>query len=204
MSKRNYKLTRRSYTYIQKIEILKNLKQSGCNVSTFAKKINIPIRTLQKWQKQIKKITDVDGTYLNNKKIRAGRLPICYNIEILLLQWIKDIRSMGLPINDKLIIRRAFFLKKTLNITTDCVFSNGWLEGFKNRHHVVNRKASSKIIRKDVLFLAELQKFVNMVTEKINSNMFSSIINIDETGIYYDSKIDFTLDIQGTKRIEIK
>ena len=52
----------------------------------------------------------------------------------------------------------------------------------------------SKIERISDCELETIIKFVDIVNKKIKSNHYSSIINIDETGIYYDSKIDFTLE----------
>jgi DDE superfamily endonuclease len=91
-----------------------------------------------------------------------------------------------------------------MKIDTDCKFSSGWVRGFKRRNNIVLRKGGSKITRKDDCKLSVIINFIKQVNEKINSNIYSSVINIDETGIYYDSKIDYTLDIKGTKRVEIK
>ena len=111
---------------------------------------------------------------------------------------------MGLPVSNQLIITRAKFIVKTKNINTKCIFSSGWLKCFKKRYNIVNRKSGSKLIRNDDNKLDILIDFVKEVNEKIESDTYNAIINIDETGLYYDSKIEHTLDVKGTRRIEIK
>ncbi len=111
---------------------------------------------------------------------------------------------MGIPITNQLIIIRAKFILNQKNIKTECEFSTGWLKHFKQRYNIVNRKAGSKLIRKDDHELDFLIDFVKNVNKKINTNEYYAIINIDEMGLYYDSKIEYTLDIKGTKRVEIK
>ncbi len=105
---------------------------------------------------------------------------------------------------DNLIVCRAIFVKESMHIDTKCHFSNGWLENFKNRYNIVTRKAGSKIVKNYECELDVMLEFVKLVNNKIKSNEFDSILNLDETATYYDSKIDFTLDIKGNKRIEIK
>jgi DDE superfamily endonuclease/Tc5 transposase-like DNA-binding protein len=114
------------------------------------------------------------------------------------------LRSAGIPVTDKYIIRKAISLKKQLNLEIDCVFSNGWLQNFKNRHNIVSRKGGSKIIRKDDCELSVILNFVKLVNKKINSGKFELIMNIDEMGICYDPDLAFTLEIKGTNRVDIK
>ena len=93
---------------------------------------------------------------------------------------------MGLPVNNSLIIRRALYLKKKMNINTTCKFSNGWIKSFKRRYNIVLRKGCSKIVRKDDCILSIITDFIKLINEKIESGEYTSIIDIDETGLYYD------------------
>jgi hypothetical protein len=115
-----------------------------------------------------------------------------------------DIRSTGSPITDLLIITRAQFLKDEMKINTNCKFSNGWLRNFKKRYKLVSRRGGSKLIRENDCELVTIKSFLVRVNKKINSNQYSSILNLDESGVYYDSKISHTLDVKGTKRVEIR
>ena len=83
-----------------------------------------------------------------------------------------------------------------MRFDVNCKFSNGWLDKFKKRHNIVSRKAGSKIVRKDDCEQIKITNFVELVNDKINSNKYVSVINIDETGLCYDSTINFTLDIK--------
>lgn len=48
--------TRRTYTYAQKINILKQLENSNLSVLAFSKKSNIPVETLRNWKQSKNKI----------------------------------------------------------------------------------------------------------------------------------------------------
>jgi hypothetical protein len=142
---------------------------------------------------------------LNRHRIGSGNKTILdSNTEIQIFEWFFDIRSMGIQVTDKFIIRRAKYLNEKMGVPINCKFSNGWIEGFKNRYNIIQRKGRSKIIRKSDCEISMITNFVNMVNQKINSKKYFSIINIDETGVYYDPTINFTLDLSGTKRVEIK
>jgi DDE superfamily endonuclease/Tc5 transposase DNA-binding domain len=121
-----------------------------------------------------------------------------------ILKWILDIRSKGLLVTDELIFARAKYLCEIKKLKIDCKFSNGWIRGFKKRYHIVRRKGGSKIVRTGDCDISKIISFIKLINAKINSKKYYSIINIDETGLYYDSSINFTLDVKGTKRIEIK
>jgi hypothetical protein len=198
-----YSKTRRAYSYEYKRDILKRLDRSHNNVATFAKAINIPVRTLQDWNNERDQIFTIDKKELRNKKIGSGDKPVLtHGIEMLILDWLMAIQLMGVPITDEIIIGRAQFLKDLMKLPIECTFTNGWLEKFKNRHHIVRRKAGSKNIKKAER--VPMDNFLKLVNEKISSNKYFSIINIDETPLYYDPTINFTLAVKGTKRIEIK
>jgi len=111
---------------------------------------------------------------------------------------------MGIPVSDELIICRGKYLKEQMNPNIKCGFSKGWVRGFKNRYNIIQRKAGSKIVRKNDCDMVVLTDFVKLINEKINSGDYFAIINIDETGLYYDPTINFTLDVKGTARVEIK
>jgi hypothetical protein len=203
--KKNHIRTRRKYTYKDKVRILQNFEHSNDNASSFARKINIPIDTLSTWIKNKEKIYNTTKQDVSKYKKGSGRKPIFDNdFEATLLKWITMARSKGVPITNKLIIRKAYTLKNEMNIAFDCSFSNGWIHAFRKRHNIVTRKSGSKIIRTDDGDIDDIINFIETINEEINVGEYSSIINIDETAICYDPKIDTTLDIKGTKRIEIK
>jgi len=47
------------------------------------------------------------------------------------LDWFLSVRSSGIPITDELIINRAKFVVKEMNLQTNCKFSKGRLQKFK-------------------------------------------------------------------------
>jgi hypothetical protein len=145
--KKNHIQTRRKYTYKDKVRILQNFEHSNDNASSFARKINIPIDTLSTWIKNKEKIYNTTKQDVSKYKKGSGRKPIFDNdFEATLLKWITMARSKGVPITNKLIIRKAYTLKNEMNIAFDCSFSNGWIHAFRKRHNIVTRKSGSKIL----------------------------------------------------------
>ena len=199
------KKTRRVYTRNQKIEILKDLEISGENMGTYSLIKNIPYKTLHKWKQDKNNILLTNKKDLYKKRLNIGnKIKVDHNIEIQIMEWFLNVRSMGLPITDKLIKSRAKFLVKSNNLAINCNFSNGWLNKFKNRYKIGKRKAGSKIVRKDDCEIVEITTFIDSFNNEIKVGDYYSIINIDETGIYYDPMINSTLELKGTKRVEIK
>jgi len=197
--------TIRSYTIERKIKTLEALDKSNDDVQTFAEKIKMPARTLQDWNNQRDQIFTADKKNLKKRKIGSGNKPILGDIfEAELMKWILHIRSRGVAVTDELVICKAECLIEKIDPPINCKFSNGWINNFKRRHNIVLRKAGSKIIRISDCDKKILTNFVSLVNTKIASKRYSSIINIDETGLHYDPTINFTLAVGGTKRVEIK
>jgi hypothetical protein len=114
------------------------------------------------------------------------------------------IRSNGIPITDRLIACKGRILRDQIDPSVNCKFSNGWLENFKKRHNIISRKGGAKIIRKEDCSFDTIIEFVKSINNEIKSDIYLSVINIDEIGVLYDPQINFTLDIKGTIRVEIK
>lgn len=141
---------------------------------------------------------------LKKEKIGSGDKPVFDNvIENNIFRWFLDVRDMGIPVTNNLIACRAIFEKNNMTTEIKCTFSSGWIRNFKDKFNIVTRKGGSKIIRNNDCELTIIINFIKFVNEKINSGIYYAIINIDETGLYYDYPIDFTLDLKGKKCVEI-
>ena len=198
----NYKKKRNKFTYKEKKEIITNYEASGYNAYKFANHINIKPRTLQKWIASKEKIFSIEND--NQTRKGSGDKPLIpIEIELKILEWFLDVRYSGVPISDVLIKIRGEFLLKQNNPLLNCKFSNGWLARFKKRYNICKRRGGSKIVRIDDSALNIIINFIEDIRIKIINGNYDSIINIDETGIYYDSQVNYTLDIKGTKRVEI-
>jgi transposase-like protein len=199
-----HKKRRQSYSYEQKQIIIDEWKVSGQNINEFAQSINIKTKTLCAWIRNKDKILSInDEKKMLTKAGRKTKTILPQNIEILILEWIKNVRSAGLPVSDDLIKARGKFLIDEQKLNINCSFSNGWLSRFKKRNNICSRRGGSKFVRSDDIELNKIIQFVADIKSKIISNNYDSVINIDETAIYYDSHVDYTHDIKGTKRIEI-
>lgn len=204
MSQIRHKKKRNKFTYKEKQDVIKNYELSGLSVLQFSKLINIKQQTLQDWITNKKKILSIEKKQLKSKKIGSGnrqKLPLTIELEIF--KWFLDVRQTGIPISDELIKIRGKFLLKHHNSDINFEFSNGWLDKFKNKYNIRKRKGGSTIVRITDDDLNKIKLFIKEIKDKIKSNEYDAIINIDETGIYYDSHINYTLEIGNKKRVEI-
>ena len=87
-------------------------------------------------------------------------------IEDNIFEWISNVRSMGFPITNQLIVTRANFIVKEMKHHTKCTFSAGWIRHFKERYNIVKRKAGSKLIREDDADLITLTNFVKKLIKE--------------------------------------
>ena len=143
-SLKTIKKTRRRYTF-EKNKLLKMFDESDESILSFSKKVNIPHNTLQDWIQQKEKIYSISKEKIKKKSSHKGKeTSLKENIELEILDWFKSIRSMGLPITNNLIIGRAKYLIKKLDIDTECTFTSGWLRNFKQRYNIVKRKESPR------------------------------------------------------------
>jgi len=200
----DYVKKRRSYTLSEKASVLNDLENSGYTVEKFAKIINVPKKTLYKWNENKNTILSKNLSKPKLKKVGSGRKTILSNeTEKELLEWIVDIRTEGLPLSGDLIKSRARYLTKGYELYDNYKFTDGWLYKFLNRHELILRKNSSKIVsmtKEDILIISN---FIEMINSEIINGNYYSVINIDESGIYYDQSINYTYEKKGTKRVEI-
>ena len=74
-----------------------------------------------------------------------------------MLEWIIDVRTEGLPLSGDLIKSRGKYLTKKYELNDDYKFTDGWLYKFLNRHELILRKNSSKIVsmtNEDILIIS--------------------------------------------------
>lgn len=200
-----YKKRRSKFTYKQKQNIIKEYESSGNNILAFAKKINVNYKTLNDWINNKNKIFSVDINQSSNIKLGCGHKPtLSLEIENEIFKYFKDVRNMGFPVTDELLKARGKFLLEKSSPNNNFSFSNGWLEKFKKRYNICNRKGGSTKVRNEDCDKNTILVFIDYIKKETQSGEYYAIINADETGTYYDSKINFTLDIKGTKRVEIK
>ena len=179
-----FKKIRNNFSYKKKQDILTQYESSGLSSTDFAKLININHRTLRNWIVKKDKIYSVNKTQLKSVRFGSGlKSLISTEIEYKLFAWIMDVRSYGIPITNEIVKAKGKILLEESGMNVKCNFSNGWIEKFKNRHNLCKRRGCSKIVRDKDCKLNTIIFFVDKIKEKI--------INIDETGIYYDMPINF-------------
>ena len=163
----NLKRKRNKLNYKEKQEIIKTFEKSGLSTYEFANKTNINPKTLQNWIRNKDKIISINGKQKNLIKIGCGthtKIPHCIELEIL--DWFTNIRSMGFPISDELLKTKCMNTVKDHKLNINCNFSNGWLEKFKKRNNICTRKGSSKKIRVDNNKMQIITSFLDRIKKK--------------------------------------
>jgi len=137
--------------------------------SKVAFETGIPESSLRRWRK--------NGI---SKTAKGGRKPAFPEVERELLVWFKDMRNRGYSVTNGTLFNEALKLE-------DFIGSQSWLNGFKIRSRIVYRRAdplkiSSPISTNDLL--------------ELHNYALESIVNIDESGLAFDSFNPCTLEFK--------
>ena len=131
------------------------------------------------------------------RKGTSGRKPQFEELEEELEKFFKVLRQKGLPVNNIILTTQAKKIADEKNLTT-FVGSQGWLEGFKRRKGIVYRKhtrVSQKLKDDSITKLEEFQtEFLRLTAE--HKYPLSAIVNIDESGVWFDSPSNYTREVQ--------
>lgn len=172
----------------EKIDIIKSL-EGGVTVESLKTKYGIGISTIYDIRTNKEKIinfyakADSLVKMKNRKTVRSSKNP---SVEEALYIWFRQNRNAGVPISGPMILEKAKFFHERLKIETECVYSRGWLDKFKNRYGIrcVNtpgdQQSSDKVSA--TLFVEELAEMI----EKENLSP-EVIYNADETGVFWRS-----------------
>ena len=176
--------------------------ESSHDLQSLSRKV--PLTTLRLWKKQ-NRIARQRG---------SGRTVICPELDEAIFEWFLECRGLGIVITDKIIQTQAAnlceeFLVQYLQDGRQAehdelltlIFSNGWLEKFKKRWKIVQRRIGScrvhtfETLQKGVtVYFDELQK----VIRRKNIRYF---YNMDETSVFFDPGDKATLEIKGTRNV---
>lgn len=127
----------------------------------------------------------------------SGRQPLFPNVESELMKMFRDSRSLGILMTNSCLLNEARKIGERLKVK-DFVGTLSWLEGVKKRNGICYRRSTrvSQRIPEDAKVQVEefREKFLNLYTQ--HQYPLNAIVNIDETGINFDSISNYTLEFK--------
>ncbi|KAG8563859.1 hypothetical protein GDO81_016221 [Engystomops pustulosus] len=130
-------------TIPQKLEIIRRL-ESGESRTSIMEEFNIGSSTIydiKKRKDQLCSFVASSETMRGLMKRQTLKQPKLAHLDKVVYQWFSEMRSQGINVTGPMIIEKAKAFYAEMEITEKCIFSDGWLRNFKERHGL--RKISS-------------------------------------------------------------
>ncbi len=194
------KLTNKVNKYLtleQKVKIV-NLKitKKISNV-TLAKQFGVTVGTIYRILKNANNYINTLQNVTNLSKYSQLRSKSIMFVEVVLHKWFIHYRGLNLVITDEILQVKGLDIFNKLKETPivnelpeSFLFSNGWLENFKNKYEISSKRVcgeggsvDKKTIEEERVKLRELLKDYNK----------EDILNADETGLFYCLRPNYTL-----------
>ncbi|KAM3919534.1 large ribosomal subunit protein uL23m isoform 1-T1 [Leptodactylus fuscus] len=130
-------------TIPQKLEIIRRL-ESGESRTSIMEEFNIGSSTIydiKKRKDQLCSFVASSETMRGLMKRQTLKQPKLAQLDKVVYKWFSEMRSQGITVTGPMIIEKAKAFYAEMEITEKCIFSDGWLRNFKERHGI--RKMSS-------------------------------------------------------------
>uniref|UniRef100_UPI00398F5C4A jerky protein homolog n=1 Tax=Pristiophorus japonicus TaxID=55135 RepID=UPI00398F5C4A len=187
-------------SFQQKLEIIKK-SEAGRSVRTLMEEYEVGSSTIYDIKKQKKDLesftaaseSSVKATSRKNlRKLKIDKL------DQVLYEWFSLKRSEGVAISGPMITAKAKDFKMTMNLTEECIFSEGWLTHFK-RHHSIRQldvRGGEKSVDNEAA-----QNYSRIFAEMVQEKKLTAdqIYNADETGLLWRCLPTATLAAAGEK-----
>ena len=148
-------------------------------------KTGIPETSIRRWRKI--------GA---RRKSGSGRPPQYVEVEKELLDFFRDSRNAGLITNNSLLLE-ARKIAERLKVK-DFAGTLSWLEGMKRRNGISYRKSTRVSQRISPTAREDVEEFQRKFVELYEKHQYplGAIVNVDETGMNFDSVSNYTLDFK--------
>ena len=114
-------------------------------------------------------------------------------IDEVMWRWFSLARQANIPISGPILQEKVMQYAAALH-KYDFKASNGWLQGFKDRHNICGGTLSGEAAAVDSASAEDrISRIPNLAQEYIPRDVF----NMDETGLYYRALPDKSLKIRG-------
>ncbi|XP_066439178.1 large ribosomal subunit protein uL23m isoform X1 [Eleutherodactylus coqui] len=138
-------------TIPQKLEIISRL-ESGESRTSIMEQFNIGSSTIY----DIKKRKDQLCSFVASSETMRGLMkrhtlkqPKLAQLDKIVYKWFSEMRSQGISVTGPMIIEKAKAFYAEMEITEKCIFSDGWLRNFKERHGIRKMSSTGELCAED-------------------------------------------------------
>nr|XP_033322222.1 jerky protein homolog-like [Megalopta genalis] len=163
----------------QRLDVLKDLRETGLPYKQIANKYDVSIRTIHEIRKNATKINTFAGKSKQELKRQRIAGPLYDEVDKQLLSWFIQRKTLGVHITDALVLEKATELKENLPSCSRFKVSNGWLTKFKQRHNIHLEKGNADQDGADT-FVVNFKKII----EEGNVSL-ENVYNMDESGLLW-------------------
>lgn len=191
---------RNSYTVKEKLSAIKYAKAHGNRAA--GREFNVSESCIRDWRKIETRLMNMN----RKKRANRGKSAKYPELEQELFNYIVDKRKQGYCVSTTQVRLKALDLAKSMAGTSDFKASVKWTYGFFRRHLLSIRRRThiaQKLPEDYEEKLVEFQKFV-IKMRKQNDYELSQIGNAGQTPLTFDIPYDTSIDVKGTKSVNIK
>ena len=192
---------RQNWSFAEKREVLSFLETH--TIKEAMTEFDVPRENIYRWKRMRGEISQVP----NPKRKRlagGGRKLTSLEIETSALHFVNACRQRGQAVTGPLIQLHAESLAKATDV--DLKASSGWLSRFKERHELVNRRATISTQKSAAELEVMVRAFFDLLQKTKVENKLQDdvrIWNFDETPLYFDMPMATTLDFKGTRDVVV-
>lgn len=161
-------------------------------------------------QKQLKDGKDIEDVKVGARK-RGRPILLPEEIDDLVKKFVQNLRICGTPVSASIVLAAAqgIVIHKDRSLLQEyggsLALKKSWAYSFLGRHGYVKRK-STRTARKIPADFQDIKSaFITRVQETVRSNNIplQMVVNFDQTGTKMVPVSDWTLEVQGTKQIDM-
>jgi transposase len=183
----------RAYSFDFKKEVMNFYIKNGETLTLFHYKI--PEGTLKSW---ISKFNKEGWDGFKDKRVSNQR-PHDKKLDETLVNWIKELRSLSLPVTGISIRCKA----KSLVNSSGFKAGSSWLDAFLKRNKLSRRRRTHEVKKLQASFDNEVKEYFTKLEEIRKKDQEILYINFDEVPFVYDMMSDYTIHSKGEKRVEL-
>ncbi|GFT02822.1 jerky protein homolog [Nephila pilipes] len=142
------------------------------------------IYDIKKQKEQIKKFASEAVIAKNMESRHTLKKPKLEILDSALYAWFNAKRSEGKTVTGPMITEKAKEFHRNLNVESTCVFSEGWLQKFKNRHGIRKLHAAGESKSANENATEEYKSYFSSLVGHWELTR-SQVYNADETGLLW-------------------
>lgn len=170
--------------------------QRGEKKTDVARRLEIDQSMLSRW---IGKADDLFRTMTENGNMACKRRRKCAlpDLEEELYRWFILMREKKAEISGTVLTEKAKALAESMQISSETIFSKGWLQKFQRRHNIVYQRKHGEKNEADLEMAQSWTR--NVLPDLLDEYLPSNVFNADETAMYFRATPDGTLAQRGEK-----